>query len=568
MLRTRASITTSLTAFVLLGLGLQLRYGYRAGVDDHLVLSPKGIQLSNPDAFVNDYFLQNAPQPHIAFDAITYLGERTGLLGFTYLAYWLVALLALSVAISLMILKLGKTNFIGTTTLAVVFLVLAPISFLGTTTPALARAIPHVMGGSLALLTISLLIFGKVRWAGAVAFLAAVMHVQNGLIAAAVVLLWLIITFVINRSVDAILVLETVLAFAVVFAILKLRPIAGNPEDFLFVCREYIPYHCEADTWVLDRLATGIAGLTLVALLASSIFAERLNKVTATFVRVLVAGLVFANLFVVFADRYNVPVLGELFQATNAYRIGVLTVGLASISFALHLSLISSLSKKHFYVAVVSGVLFLNAPSDGGYLSNMKIGLLAVGLFLILVKHAIDRKQIDDSQFSLPVSQSVVIPFTGFIAATLSVLALAGPSFTFGLPVLSFNSARADLGKQIASVIPSGETIAMDPKRNWVRLSTERAVVVDCKYVPYGGPALLEYRKRLDQLGGFGNTCGLKGFSELKPIEVSEFAQKFDANYLLLTASDVRLDDIKEIGWDEIERIPYSNTTFVILRKE
>ena len=308
--------------------------------------------------------------------------------------------------------------------------------------------------------------------------------------------------------------------------------------------------------------------MTLVALLASSIFAERLNKVTATFMRVLVAGLVFTNLFVVFADRYNVPVLGELFQATNAYRIGVLTVGLASISFALHLSLISSLSKKNFSVAVVSGVLFLNAPSDGGYLSNMKIGLLAVGLFLILVKHAIDRKQIDDSQFSLPVSQSVVIPFTGFIAASLSVLALAGPSFTFGLPVLSFNSARADLGNQIASVIPSGETIAMDPKRNWVRLSTERAVVVDCKYVPYGGPALLEYRKRLDPLGGFGNACGLKGFSELKPIEVSEFAQKFDANYLLLTASDVRLDDIKEIGWDEIERIPYSNTTFVILRKE
>lgn len=568
MLRTKASITASFTAFVLLGLGLQLRYGYRAGVDDQLVLSPKGIQMAKPGAFVNDYFLQNAPQPHIAFDAVTYFGERTGLLGFTYLAYWLIALLALSAAISLMILKLGKTHFIGTTTLAVVFLVLAPISFLGTTTPALARAIPHVMGGSLALLTISLLVFGKIRWAGAVAVLAAVMHVQNGLIAAAVVLLWVIVAFAIDRSVDKILVLETVLAFAVVFAILKVRPIAGNPEDFLYVCREYIPYHCEADTWALDRLVTGIAGLTLVSLLASSIFTERLNKVTATFMRALVAGLVSANLFVVFADRYNVPVLGELFQATNAYRIGVLTVGLASISFALHLSLISSLSKKHFYAAVIAGVLFLNAPSDGGYLSNMKIGLLALGLFLILVKHAIDRKQIDDSQFSLPASRSLVIPFTGFIAASLSVLALTGPSFTLRLPVLSFNSALGSFGNEIASVIPSGETITMDPKWDWVRLSAERAVVVDCKYVPYGGEALTEFRERLEPLGGFSNACVKKGFEELKANELSEYAQEFNSDYLFLRQKDVRLRSLEQLGWIQVEALTYGRMNFVILRKE
>ena len=79
---------------------------------------------------------------------------------------------------------------------------------------------------------------------------------------------------------------------------------------------------------------------------------------------------------------------------------------------------------------------------------------------------------------------------------------------------------------------------------------------------------LVKCQLSLDLLSSLENAFGFQGFSQLKPIEVSEFPEKFDANYLILTASDVRLDDIKEIGWDEIERIPYSNITFVILRKE
>jgi hypothetical protein len=554
-----------IASFLTLGAGLQLRYGYRAGVDDQWVLSPRGMQSVNQDLFENDYFVANAPQPHIAFDLITGFGERIGLLGGVYFLYWLIALFVLSLAISLIVFVVSSKENVSVSILATVILVLGPVAFLGTTTPALARAIPHVMGGSLALLVIGLLLVERARLAGWIAILAAIMHVQNGLLAGVILFVWLFISWINTRKIDFVVLAQTLSSFAIVGIILTLRPVAGNSNDFLTVCRDLIPYHCDANTWSVDRLVTGAAGLTLVFLLAFLSFGIKAGSATRKFFKTLMLGIVATNIFVVLADRLDVPFFGELFQQTNAYRIGVLTVSLAAISLALHIGLMAKVSKPVFYTAVVAGTIYLIAPSDAAYLSNMKASVLALAIFLLISKHAIDRKQINDTYFSVPVSKKYIVPFAGTMAAFLALTAISGPSFALSAPVLSFDSALRGVGERIQASVPVGETITMDPKRDWVRLSTRRAVVVDCKYVPYGGEALAEYLTRLEPLGGFGPACGLRGFEKLTAKELSDYAGRFDSHYLLLTNKDYRLSGLEQLGWEELDRFPYSSTRFVVL---
>jgi hypothetical protein len=289
--------------FLTLGAALQLRYGYRAGIDDQWVLSPRGMQSVNEDLFKNDYFVANAPQPHIAFDLITGLGERVGLLGGVYFLYWLIALFVLSLAISLIVSVVSSKENVSVSVLATVILVLGPIAFLGTTTPALARAIPHVMGGSLALLVIGLLLAERARLAGSVAILASVMHVQNGLLAGVVIFVWLFVNWLYSRKIDFVVLTQALSSFAVVGIILTLRPVAGNSNDFLTVCRDLIPYHCDANTWSVDRLVTGAAGLTLVFLLAFLRFGATGGSAKRKFFKTLMLGIVATNIFVVLADR-------------------------------------------------------------------------------------------------------------------------------------------------------------------------------------------------------------------------------------------------------------------------
>jgi hypothetical protein len=75
-------------------------------------------------------------------------------------------------------------------------------------------------------------------------------------------------------------------------------------------------------------------------------------------------------------------------------------------------------------------------------------------------------------------------------------------------------------------------------------------MVVDCKAVPYGGPAWTEYQARLNGLGGRA-ACGDQGRSWLRvsTADLVAVAQRYRAAYLVLTEGDPRLEQLQQSGW-------------------
>jgi hypothetical protein len=92
-------------------------------------------------------------------------------------------------------------------------------------------------------------------------------------------------------------------------------------------------------------------------------------------------------------------------------------------------------------------------------------------------------------------------------------------------------------GERAREVVPVGEEILIPPTGVEFRMITRRAVVVDCKYGPYGGDAWAQYKARIEALGGFGQCLGTLGaptFGDLSGGDLAAVAQRYGAHYILV----------------------------------
>src|SRR5690606_38225806 len=144
---------------------LHLRYGYRSGTDDHLVLSLQGLQWGREGFLVDDWFVRSAPQPHVLFDVVTWLGAATGRLSAVYLLWWVLGLAVGGVATALLARAWTPRRpvVVSVSVAVAVVLVLGPQVALGSTTPAMPIALPHQLGGFLGYLTGALLLTRRPR---------------------------------------------------------------------------------------------------------------------------------------------------------------------------------------------------------------------------------------------------------------------------------------------------------------------------------------------------------------------------------------------------------------------
>ena len=64
---------------------------------------------------------------------------------------------------------------------------------------------------------------------------------------------------------------------------------------------------------------------------------------------------------------------------------------------------------------------------------------------------------------------------------------------------------------------------------------TRRAVVVDCKYGPYGGQPWQEYKERINSLGGF-EECRKEMFNSryFSAVYMTQQAQRWGADYMIV----------------------------------
>src|SRR5690606_31440157 len=83
------------------------------------------------------------------------------------------------------------------------------------------------------------------------------------------------------------------------------------------------------------------------------------------------------------------------------------------------------------------------------------------------------------------------------------------------------------------------------PDLGWLRLMSRRAVLIDCKGVPYGGQPWREYNERLQALGvATPLECSNAGLAAMSPEAIQALGEKYGATYVLLEPGDVAFDQV------------------------
>ncbi len=524
--RARSGLSTTAQAVLsaaLLGLLLHLRYGYSAGTGDHLVLSALGLHWANPDDFAGDWVIENAPQPHWLFDVVTWVGASTGTLDAVYFGYWALGLLVFGAATAILARAWTPRHTWQATAAVTVIGALTPWWLLGTGSPMLAIALPGVLSGFLLYLAVAALITARHWLAAVVSIATALVHVQQGAVISVLLLATVAVLAVRDRRAHWPLIGAAVATTAIVAANLVARPVAGNTEDFAKVCRDLIPYHCEATSWSPQLMWGGFA-LVGLALLSVLHFGRGNRGLWAVLVLLPAVGLTAGVLF----DRFDVPTYGVLAQGLNVYRLDVVLLPLAvwgalTPVFALRaawqrlllLPLVGALA--YFAMGVKETEPAYPFASDhGGPWILVAAGALLIGCLTVIPRVLV-----------------VAGIITGLIGSAVTAGALTwAPLDTRFIPDPELRA----WGRAVEAVVPPNNQILIPPLALDIRLATNRGVVVDCKNGAYGGQATKDYEARLEALGGVDqcNRLDPAGYNSLTAQQLTTIAKKYNANYLVL----------------------------------
>ena len=520
--------------------------GYAAGVADHYVLSPLGLHWADPDRYAGDWFMAAAPQPHWFFDLLTYTGSSLGHLSITYFLFWVGGLLAFGLATTLLVRHwTPRSHWLN----AIVFTVVmstTPWALFGTGTSMISYAIPAVVSGNFVFLFAALLLTGRVRAGAAVASLVAVVHVQNGAVTAVILVCVLLADRVRTKSWNLVLVAGTASNVAIVAFGLWLRPVAANPEDFIEICDRIIPYHCAAYSWTSDAMVASVAlivlALTTVAYTARSERGRWMAIVGLPAVGLLVGLLV---------DHFQVPVLGQLAQSTNVYRLGALIAPFAI--FGLLVPLMKPLGGVAglFFLLGWTPVMVMSLQGRAWQLDDAQSPLFLTCLGLCAVAVAVSRWTV----LSTAVRRSLPPLATAAFAVTFVVSAIVGDKITVrGLDIIYVpDDSLRSWGQQVEDTVPPGEQLLAPPLATYVRAATYRGVVADCKNIPYGGDSWREWNDRIEDLGGWEQCVAPFSpwyYNNLSPRALDRIAEKYDVHYLVLEEGQLdAVAGLERFGW-------------------
>jgi hypothetical protein len=516
----------SLVAGVSATLACLLRYGYQFGFMDQTVLSPRGIAQADPGAHANDWFARSVPQPHWLFDAVTWAGERLGALPWVYLAYWLAGLLAFGVAA----VWLTERFLPGRPWLASLLgplVVLGPEKVLGSTTPLLGLAIPHMLGGCLAFMALSGLVTGRWRAAAGAGLLAGAVHVQHGANLAPVFLAAAALAAGASRRHRLLAAGVGVILVAAAPAVAGWRGLHASGNDWLQTCQRMIPYHCDATTWPLTYVASGGVVLALALGLAVALRTHWRTLGPA----VVLPGLGLA--VAVVAEWAGLGELGRLAQRLNVHRLATFAVPFAA--FGLLFLVARPVRPRRLLWAVVCGgtVLVWSTMTSSVFSGawsrpDLFLDALGVGLALALWVARSNSAAPADSRRRILVVALVV---------GLGLL-LGSAQGKLGRLGYDRSNPAIDAALSVGEDLPEDAVIAAPPGIFWLRAVSRRAVVADCKAIPYGGKPWQEYQARIEALGGRGCKPRSAEFAHLTPAAVESLQPRYGVTHVLLYPDD------------------------------
>lgn len=536
-----AAVSSAVTALV-----AHMRLGYTFGFTDQAVLMVKGVSMADPTAYVDDWFNNSAPQPHWTFDLLTAAAEKLHILPATYLIYFLASVVAFGVATALLAQRWLPRHAQWLAVLVGPMVVLGPISPLGSTTPILPMALPHVLGGCLAYLAIVLILVDRPIPAALVTVATALAHVQHGANLAVIVVLCAVFWTGPTRNQRIVLAASGAFAGLHAVAATRIRGITGNGNDFVEVCRLRSPHHCDANSWPPARFMTGWLLIVLVALL---IWTRRRDESRRLMIAV---ALPLVGLLIgVWSDRLDIPLLGELAQSTNIYRLVTLILPFAVWAILVAVADADTPDRRGpmalFAVLLVLGwYSTFSAIGDTPQIVGMLIVLTVMTVFVITTTLWIDsRPNIVPLVSSIGL---VVVLASGLLPNSL--LPLWMPAFHVGYDA---SDPRVSGATHVEDATPVGSIVAAPPIMTWLRGVSRRAVIVDCKSVPYGGEPWRQYKERIEALGGWANCHGGNPYEQLTLDDMRSLTGRFGATHMIVTATDPKFDDAARAGWDLLD---------------
>jgi hypothetical protein len=514
------------------------RWGYNFGVGEHVVLSLKGIAHADPTAYANDWFTWSVSQPHWLFDAVTYAGERFGVLPLAYLAWWLASFAAFGCAA----VWLTRRFLPGQPWMAVLVgptLALGQSTAMGSSSALYGSALPHGLGACLGFLSLAGLLTGRWRAAAVAAFLAAMAHVQHGADLAPVLLLTAVLATRRPRAHRIALAGVGGALLAQAAAVARLRGIENGGAGWLEACRQAIPFHCDANTWTVSALAGG--GLAIAVALAFAVRNARRDwRTSAPAVAFPAAALLGA----VLADRFDLPVAGRLAQQFNIYRYAGFVLPTAAFVLVWMTGRLRDSWSPGRAVGLAGLWLAWLTVSDATFHyarpASFAAALLLAAVFVVTAPEGRGR---------VPLS---LVATALLLTATVTISGFA--------PVhLGYDRADARVAAALAigRVVPPGSVIAADPRISWLRRASRRAVIAECKGIAFGGTAWAENTRRIGDLGGWPACMGAQGggFRALTPAGVEALVARYGATHVLLTGDDPKLAHARG-NWTLVLELP------------
>lgn len=508
--------------------------GYGTGFGDHNVLMPQGIQWAIPDAFLNDWFVSAAPQPHWFFDIIVSFGVTTGTIDYLLLVYWLIGLAAFTLATVLLAqMIVSRFSFLATLLMLTIAGV-APWGLFGTGTGTIGMALPTVLAGNLIYLVIVLLLRKNSVAAATIGAIVAIVHVQQGAIIAVIFAATIVGQWVANRKIPWHLLIGLALNIGFVIFGLKLRPVAANPGDFVEVCNTVIPYHCAVWMWHWPVLAAAIGGCLAGIFTYLAMKAEQ-RLMWATTIGLVILGYLGGLL----CDALRIPVLGELAQSVNANRLGSIVVPFMLWGLLLPLLKIQGFEKfrrragapwmLYGVWAAVTGMALIDPAWGVIYvLLDHRVLTLSIAALALLcfVVGVLWKRSL------LPWIPAFAVTIMCVLAAIFAGTVQPKPTFNWYSEHLS-DSVSHEWFRAVGQVVPAGEVITAPGSSDTMKLYSQRATIVDCKNVPYGGDAWTEWKQRTSDLG-IDCKDNFEYGPEMDLIDLTDLAKKYDSRFLVL----------------------------------
>ena len=514
------------------------RWGYSFGDEDQVVLSLKGIAHADPTAYANDWFTQSVPQPHWLFDGVTYVGERVGVLPLAYLAWWVAGLVAFGFGAA----WLTRRYLPGQPWMALLVgptLVLGQSTALGSSSALYGLALPGALGACLGFLTLAALVTGRWRTAGIAAVLTALAHVQHGADLAPVLLLAAALATTRPRAHRLALAGVGAALVAQAGIVGQVRGIENSGTGWLEACQQAIPFHCDANTWTFAALAGGV----LVVVLALAFAGQQAWRDWRMSVPALVLPAA-ALLGAAIADRFDVPFFGHLAQRYNIYRYAGFVLPTAAFALVWMAGRLRDSWSPARAVGLAGLWLAWLTVSDAAFHYVRPTGVaMALLLAVVFVLTAPDPRR--------------AVPLSVVAVALLVTATLANSGFA---PV-QLGYDRSDAGVAAAlgvgRAVPTGSLIAADPRISWLRRTSRRAVVAECKGIAFGGAAWAENTRRMSDLGGWDACTGERdeGFPALSPAEVEALTNRYGSTHVLLTGDDPKLPYARA-NWTLVREFP------------